>query len=127
MSLNIRIENGEVKDCWDTPPDGRPGWKTAIEVKPAITPHRQYYTAHTFDLTKDPVEIVYGVADITVADRKEQMKQNAQMAFNILFRQQAQEPDTYDPVALQAAKDSVAPKQAAIEACTTHDQLDALL
>jgi len=127
MSLNVRIENGEVKDVWDTPPDGREGWKSAIEIKPAITPHRQYYTAHTFDLTKDPVEIVYGVADVTVADRKEQMKQQAQMVFNRLFRQQAENPSTYDPVALQAAKDSVAPKQAAIDACTTHDELDALL
>ena len=127
MSLYVRIENGEVKDCWDTPPDGRPGWKNAVEVKPTIIPHRQGYTGHTFDLTKDPVEIVYGTFDVTVADRKEQMKQQAQFAFNMLFRQQAQDPSTYDPVALQAAKDAVAPKQAAIEACTTHDQLDALL
>ena len=127
MSLHVRIENGEVKDCWDTPPDGRPGWKDAIEVRPAITPHRQYYTGHTFDLTKDPVEIVYGVIDISVADRKVSMKENAAMAFNILFRQQANDPSTYDPVALQAAKDGIAPKQAAIDACTTHDELDALM
>ena len=127
MSLYVRIENGEVKDCWDTPPDGRTGWKNAIEVKPAITAHRQYYTGHTFDLTKDPVEIVYGVADISVADRKESMKQEAAMAFNRLFREQAEKPSTYDPVALQAAKDAVAPKQAAIDACTTHDELDALI
>jgi hypothetical protein len=127
MSLNIRIENGEVKDVWDTPPDSRPGWKSAIEVRPAITPHRQYYTGHTFDLTKDPVEIVYSVADVNVADRKESMKQEAAMSFNMLFRQQANNPSTYDPVALQAAKDSIAPKIAAIDACTTHDQLDALI
>ena len=127
MSLHVRIENGEVKDCWDTPPDGRPGWKSANEVRPAITPHRQYYTGHTFDLTKDPVEIVYGVIDISVADRKVSMKENAAMAFNILFRQQANDPSTYDPVALQAAKDGIAPKQAAIDACTTHDELDALM
>ena len=127
MSLNVRIENGEVKDVWDTPIDSREGWKSAIEVKPTITPHRQYYTGHTFDLTKDPVEIVYGVADVAVADRKEHMKQQAAMAFNMLFRQQAQDPSTYDPVALQAAKDGIAPKQAAIDACTTHDELDALM
>jgi len=127
MSLNVRIENGEVKDVWDTPIDSREGWKSAIEVKPAITPHRQYYTGHTFDLTKDPVEIVYGVADVTVESRKEQMKQQAQMTFNMLFRQQANNPSTYDPVALQVAKDAVAPKQAAIDACTTHDELDALI
>ena len=127
MSLYVRIENGEVKDCWDTPPDGREGWKSAIEVRPTITLNRQYYTAHTFDLTKDPVEIVYGVANVTVDDRKEQMKEEAQGQFNMLFRKQAADPSTYDPVALQAAKDAVAPKQAAIDACTTHDELDALL
>ena len=127
MSLYVRIENGEVKDCWNTTPDGREGWKSAIEIKPNITQHRQYYTGHTFDLTKDPVEIVYGFADVTVADRKASMKQQAGMAFNMLFKEQAQEPSTYDPVALQAAKDAVAPKQAAIDACTTHDELDALL
>jgi len=127
MSLYVRIENNEVKDCWDTPPDGRPGWKDAIEVRPTIIPHRQYYTGHTFDLTKDPVEIVYGVVDISVADRKVSMKENASMAFNMLFRQQANNPSTYDPVALQAAKDGIAPKQAAIDACTTHDELDALM
>jgi len=126
MSLYVRIENGEVKDCWDTPPDNRPGWRNAIEVKPTIIPHRQYYTGHTWDLTKDPVEAVYGVVDVTVDERKNEMKQNAQMAFNMFFRQQAQNPSTYDPVALQAAKDAVAPKQAAIDACTTHDELDAI-
>ena len=127
MSLYVRIENGEVKNCQDTPPDGRDGWKSAIEIKPSITQHRQYYTGHIFDLTKDPVEIVYGFADVTVADRKASMKQQAGMAFNMLLREQALEPSTYDPVALQAAKDGIAPKQAAIDACTTHDQLDALL
>ena len=127
MSLHVRIENGEVKDCWDTPPDSRPGWKSAIEVKPAINSHRQHYTGHTFDLTKDPVEIVYGVVDVTVAGRKEHMKQQAAMAFDMLFRQQALGFSPYDPVALQAAKDATAPKQAAIDACTTHDELDALI
>lgn len=127
MSLYVRIVDGEVVDCWDTPPDARPGWKSAVEVKPSIIANRQGYTGHTFDLTKDPVEIVYGTFDILVADRKNQMKQRAAMAFNTMFQQQAQDPSTYDPVALQAAKDEIAPKQAAIEACTTHDQLDALM
>jgi hypothetical protein len=127
MSLYVRIEDGVVKDCWNKPPDDREGWRSAIEVRPTAIPHRQYYTAHTFDLTKDPVEIVYGVADVTVAERKEQMKQQAEMPFKAIFRKQTQFPDTYDPVALQAAQDDIAPKQAAIDACTTHDELDALM
>lgn len=127
MSLYVRIVNGEVTDCWDTPPpEGQEGWKSAVEVKPAIIANRQGYTGHTFDITKDPVEIVYGTFDITVDDRKNQMKQVAQFEFNRMFRQQAQDPSTYDPAALQAAKDGIAPRQAAIDACTTHDELDAL-
>jgi len=126
MSLYVRIENGEVKDCWDSSPDDRPGWKSAIEVRPTLIPYRQGYTGHTFDLTKDPVEIVYGTFDISVDDRKNQMKQNAQYVFDMFLRQQAN-TGSYDPVALQIAHDAIAPKQAAIEACTTHDQLDALV
>jgi hypothetical protein len=127
MSLYVRIEDGEVKDCWDTPPDGRPGWKNAIEVRPTIIQHRQYYSGYAWDLTKDPVEAVYSVVDVTVAERKESMKQDAGMAFQSLLRRQAENPSTYDPVALQAVQDGIAPKQAAIDACTTHDELDALI
>ena len=127
MSLNIRIENGEVKDVWDTPPDTRPGWKKAIEIRPAIIPNRQYYASHTFDLTKDPVEIIYGVIDISVESRKNQMKENAGFALTVLLREQANNPETFNPVALQAVKDATAPRQAVIEACTTHDELDALM
>jgi hypothetical protein len=127
MSLYVRIEDGVVKDVWNTTPDNREGWKSAIEVKPTIIPHRQHYTGHTWDLTKDPVEAVYGIVDISVADRKASMKYEAGMAFNMLLRRQANDPSIYDPVALQAVKDDIAPKQAAIDACTTHDELDALM
>ena len=128
MSLYVRIVGDWVEDCWDTlPPEGQEGWKNAIEVRPAIIPHRQGYTAHTFDITKDPVEIVYGTFDISVDDRKTSMKQNAGFAFNTLLQRMANNPDTYDAAALQIAKDSVAPRHAAIDACATHDELDALM
>jgi hypothetical protein len=39
----------------------------------------------------------------------------------------ANNPDTYNAAALKRAKDAVTPKQAAIDACTTHDELDALM
>ena len=128
MSLYVRIVGDWVEDCWDTPPpEGQEGWKNAIEVKPAIIPHRQGYTAHTFDITKDPVEIVYGTFDISVDDRKTSMKQNAGFAFNTLLQQMASSPKSYNAAELQTAKDAIAPRQAAIDACTTHDELDALL
>ena len=132
MPLYVQIVNNEVKQCWDTlPPDGvgNNGWKNAVEVRPNITEHRQEYTAHSFDITKDPVQIVYGISDIKVDDRKAGMKVAAGMAYRQEMQKQMQmmDPMAYDPVKLQTVKDSIAPKVAAIEAATTHDELDTLM
>ena len=127
-ALSVRIQNNLVTDCWDTPPPaGQDGWKSAVEVRPAITAHRQGYTAHTFDLTTDPVQIVYGTYDIPVADRKVGMKANASFSFQQVVQEQMRDPAKYDPAAVAAAQAAIAPKVAAIEAATTHDELDALL
>ena len=129
MSLFVRIVNGEVKDCWDTPPAegvGNNGWKNAVEVRPSITPNRQGYTANTFDLTKDPVEIVYGTFDISVDDRKAGMKQNAAFTFQQVVNQQARNGSAYDANAVATALTAMQTRESAIDACTTHDQLDAL-
>ena len=128
MALFVRIQNNLVTDCWDTPPPaGQDGWKSAVEVKPAITAHRQGYTAHTFDLTTDPVQIVYGTSDIPVADRKVGMKANASFSFQQVVQEQMRDPSKYDPAAVAVAQAAIAPKVAAIEAATTHDELDALM
>ena len=128
MALYVRIQNNLVTDCWDTPPPaGQDGWKSAVEVRPAITAHRQGYTAHTFNLNTDPVQIVYGTYDIPVADRKVGMKANASFSFQQVVQEQMRDPAKYDPAAVAAAQAAIAPRVAAIEAATTHDQLDALL
>ena len=127
-SLFVRIQNNAVTDCWDTPPPaGQDGWKSAIEVRPAITAHRQGYTAHTFDLSTDPVQIVYGTYDIPVEDRKAGMKANASFSFQQVVQEQMRDPSKYDSAAVAAAQAAIAPKVAAIEAATTHDELDALM
>jgi len=130
MALYVQVQNNEVKQCWDTLPSdgvGNNGWKNAVEVRPSITTHRQGYTAHTFDLATDPVQIVYATYNIEVADRKNGMKANASFGFQQEMQKQMNDPTAYDPAKLQAAKDAVAPKIAAIEAATTHDALDALM
>lgn len=130
MSLFVQIVNNEVKQCWDTPPPdgvGNNGWKNAVEVRPAITAHRQGYTAHTFDLSTDPVQIVYGTFDITVDERKGGMKANAGFEFQRIIQEQARDPSKYDPAAVAAAQAAIAPKILAIDAATSHDELDALM
>jgi len=126
--LYVRIQNNEVVQCWDTqPPVNEDGWKEAIEVRPDIIPHRQGYTAHVFDITKTPVEIVYGTFDITVDERKGGMIANASFAFQQVIQEQARDPLKYDPAAVTAAHEAIQPKIDAINAATTHDELDALL
>ena len=131
MPFFVRIQNNEVTQCWDTqPPAGEFGWKPAIEVRPAIT-NRQYYSGHTFDITKDPVEIVYGVEDITVESRKigliDQAKSEFQQVVNEQLRIEMDDTDTAGDLDLVSASKVVKDARiAAINACTTHDELDAL-
>lgn len=135
MALYVRVVNDEVKDVWDTVPAegvGNNGWKNAVEVRPTIVPNRQGYTGHTFDLTTDPVQIVYGTYDITVDDRKAGMKSNAGFEFQQVVNEQARKqlnpnPDEiYDANAVEAARQAMLAKQTAIDAATTHDELDAI-
>ncbi|NBS70055.1 hypothetical protein EBT31_14255 [bacterium] len=130
----VKIENNEVTQCWDTqPPRGEAGWKSAIEVRPAITPHRQMYTSHSFDITKDPVEIVWGVQDITPEDRKGGMRSQAAAAFQQVVQEEMRKevdqfPETqYNPATVDAARVVFENKVTAINAATTHEQLDALM
>ena len=130
MTHYVQVVGNEVKQVWDTPPAegvGNNGWKNAVEVRPAITAHRQGYTAHRFDLATDPVQIIWDTYNITVADRKAGMIANANMGFQMEMQRQAMNPANYDLAALAAAQAAIAPKVAAINAATTHDDLDALL
>jgi hypothetical protein len=130
MTHFVQILNGEVKQVWDTPPSegvGNNGWKNAVEVRPAITAHRQGYTAHRFDITTDPVQIIWDTYEISVADRKGSMKSNAEFAFTMVVNEQARTPATYDAAAIETARQAMITKQAAIDAATTHDELDALV
>jgi hypothetical protein len=129
MALYVQVVNNEVKQCIDTVPAegvGNAGWKNAVEVRPAITANRQGYTAHTFDLTKDPVEIVYGTFDIPVADRQAGMIANANFAVSQLLQDMSRDPSTFNADTIHTAQAAAATKIAAIEAATTHDQLDAI-
>ena len=128
----VKIVNDEVTQCWDTqPPKGESGWKSAIEVRPAIT-NRQYYTGHTFDITKDPVEIVYGVEDMTVEGRKGGLRSQAAAEFQQVVQAETKKqtdefPATqYNAATVDAARIVFETKVTAINAATTHEQLDAL-
>ena len=129
MTHYVRVENGEVKDVWDTPPKegvGNNGWRNAVEVRPSIRAGRQGYTAHRFDLNVDPVQIIWDTYEISVEERKAGMKANAGFEFQQVVNEQARNPMTYDSAVIESARQAMITKQAAIDAATTHDQLDGL-
>ena len=130
MSLFAKVVNDEVTQVWDTqPPAGESGWRSAVEVKPAITANRQTYDGHTFDVSVDPVQIVYAVKDITVDDRKGSLISAAKGTYSQVANEQARlEADdaSGDTAAVSTAKDVKDASIAAINACTTHEELDAL-
>jgi hypothetical protein len=80
-----------------------------------------------FNLATDPVQIVYGTYDIPVEDRKAGMIANASFSFQQVVQEQMRNPSSYDPAAVATAQAAIAPKVAAIEAATTHDELDTLM
>ena len=130
MSLFVKVVDNEVTQVWDTqPPEGEAGWKSAVEVRPDITDGKQIYTAHTFDLSADPVQIVYGVEDLTVAQRKEGLIGLANSEYQQVANEQTQLEVTDasgDAAAVSTAKDAKDAKLTAINACSTHADLDAL-
>jgi hypothetical protein len=125
----VQVVDGEVVHCWDFPPPqgvGVDGWREAVEVKPPIHENRQGYTAHRFDISTDPVEIVYDVFDIGVGDRKSSLKSQAKAAFNAKANRHIQSPDDFDADLLTDYNNKIKARTAAIDACQTHDDLDAL-
>lgn len=133
MSLFVQVVNEEVKQVWDTqPPAGEAGWKSAVEVKPDLTADRQVYDGHTFDISVDPVQIVYAVRDITVDERKGSLIGQAQATYRTVVQAEMNKeidefPSTqYDAAAVAAAQDTYEARVTAVNAATTHDEVDAL-
>jgi hypothetical protein len=132
--LNIKIVDGQVKEVWDNPPpEGEEGWVQAVEVYPELIPHRQIYNGHTFDLTKDPVEIVWAVRDVSVEERRDSLKGHAAFLFKEVVKKEMDKevdnfPETqYNAGTVDAARIEFENKVNALDACTTHEELDALL
>jgi len=128
MTLYVQIVDNEVKQVWDTvPPAGQDGWREAVELRAPIQNGRQGYTAHRFDLTTTPVQIIWDTYDIPVDQRKADMRSNAGFKFQQVLQEQARNPETYDAAVIEAARQAMLAKQAQIDAATTHDELDALV
>lgn len=130
----VKIVADAVTDCWDTtPPAGQPGWTEAVEVIPELTPNREIMTTHTFDITKTPVEIIWGKRDLTVDERKGSLSGLAKGIFQQVVQQQMQLQMSADPAEefdtsiVDAAKATLTARLAEIDDATTHEEVDDLM
>ena len=134
----IREQSGAVTDCWDVKPNDtkmatEPGWREAVEVKPDLTPNREYITTHSFDLTTTPAEIVWAKTSLTVEDRRGGMLGGAKSRLQQVVQEQLRlemsdnPAEEFDPAAVTAVKAEIATRVAAINAAVTHEDLDALM
>ena len=132
----IQVKNGEVKQVWDYKPDAErmsteSGWRAASEVKPDLVDNREIMTTHSFDLDADPAQIVWAKRELTVDERKGALIGQAKSAFQEVANAQTQiEIDDTDASgdldAVSAAKVVKDARIAAINAATTHEEIDLL-
>ena len=133
--LYVQVVNGEMGQCWDTPPPvpvGQDGWKYAIEIIPTTIPYQQGLNGPVYDCTKDPVEIVWTVYEISIDSRKSDMKGQNASQFNQVVAYEAQtetdgNPNThYDAQVVADAQTRYERINVEITAATTQDQLDVI-
>ena len=132
----IQVKNGEVKQVWDYAPDAsrrasEGGWREAVEVKPDLVDNREIITTHSFDLDADPAQIVWGKRELTVDERKGALIGQAKAEFQQIVDAQlrvemADDDASGDLDAVAAAKAVKDARIAAINAATTHEDVDAL-
>ena len=133
---NVRVQDGKVTDCWDTPaPEGQSGWSPAVEITPDLTPNREILTTHTFDITKNPIEIVWGKRELSVDERKGSLIGQAEFAVTMLENQLEMKrnvPEFADQIStleaeIEAAKSTRDGRITQINAAVTHENVDALM
>ena len=126
-----------MKQVWDYKPDAsrmaaESGWRAASEVKPDLVDNREIMTTHSFDLDADPAQIVWAKRELTVDERKGALVGQANTAFqeavNVETAKQLDDDpaSVYDAAAVATAQTTLTDRLAAINAATTHDEVDAL-
>ena len=128
----VRVENGEVVECLNHNPNREGDWREAVDVPANPIPNRQIVEGHHFDITKTPVEVVWGVKDLSVDDRKETLLLEITQAERQAIRQEVEKEMTCScssdaECCIDTLTQSIASlrqKREQIVALTTHEEVD---
>lgn len=129
----VRVENNQVVECLGYLPERAGDWRQAIDVVPALIPNRQIVDGHTFDLTKNPVEIVWNVRNLSVEERKDtlldKVTANEKQAIqNEIMKELVCSCNNSNHCCLNALTDNInalRQKRNEVGALSTHEELDA--
>jgi hypothetical protein len=132
----IRVKNGSVIEVWDYAPpveeiEAGVGWCEAVEIFPDVIENREIITTHTINIDQSPAEIVWSKRAITVDERKSLLirlaKGNFQEVVDDELKVELNDTDASgDLEAVSAAKAVKDARIAAINAATTHEEVDLL-
>jgi hypothetical protein len=130
------VKNGSVIEVWDYAPpveeiEAGVGWCEAVEIFPDLIENRETITTHTINIDKSPAEIVWSKRAITVDERKSLLirlaKGNFQEVVDDELKVELNDTDASgDLEAVSAAKAVKDARIAAINAATTHEEVDLL-
>lgn len=128
----VRVENGVVVECLSYNPNTEGDWREAVDVPANPIPNRQVVEGHYFDITKTPVEVVWGVKDLSVEDRKETIlmeitQAERQAIHDEVTKEMACSCSNGDGCCVDTLNESIASlrqKREQIAALTTHEEVD---
>ena len=130
----VKVQGDSVKECWDSPPpEGQDGWFEAVEVIPEIIPNREGITNHTFDISTNPVRIVWNKRELEVNERKEMLIAEAKGIFLKVVQVQtdlqlsSNAEEEFDTDIVITAKAALLARTVQVETATTHEEVDALM
>jgi hypothetical protein len=129
--MHIRVEDGVVKQCVEQlPTDPQGDWREVIDVPPVLIAGRQIAGNHSFDLTKTPAEIIWGIIDIPVENRKQELYENySTLSQQILNEELSKEfrkiPINHDQSVIDAELLKWRALRVEILALETHEEIEA--
>lgn len=130
MAWYVQVVNGLVKHAWDSVPPvpvGEDGWRNAVQNIPTIDSSKEEYGDWIYDIDQDPVVISREVKLISVENRKKILILFNDEKFKEFVDLLSKVPSLFDESEILANKTNAKDNKASIEACTTHEEVDALI